>query len=133
LVHKYGKLGGRKGSGLQILLADDEAMVTSFLVRLLKNTGFTDVIATNTPEETLEYIEKNRPDLVFLDINFKTEMTGLDILKKVQVTTPDSKICMLSAYREEHEQLCLDLKAVAFLKKPTTIEDLLGVIRKFSS
>ncbi len=117
---------------MRILLADDEVMVTTFLVRLLKNSGMDDVAATNTPEDTVEYIEKNKPDLVFLDINFKTEMTGLDILRRVQVSAPESKICMLSAYQDEHDQLCLALKAVAFLKKPTTVEDLLGVVRKFS-
>ena len=117
---------------MRILLADDEMTVTSFLARLLKISGFPDVAATHTPQETLEYIEKNKPDLVFLDISFKTEMTGLDILRRVQVSTPESRICMLSAFREEHEQLCLALKAVAFLKKPTTVEDLLEVIAKFS-
>jgi two-component SAPR family response regulator len=117
---------------LRILLADDEATVTSFLVRLLKTSGLSDVAATNTPEETIDYIEKNKPDLVFLDINFKAQMNGLDILQRVHLSAPESKICMLSAYREEHEQLCLGLKAVAFLKKPTTVEDLLGVVAKFN-
>lgn len=117
---------------MRILLADDEVTVTGFLVRLLKNSGPHEVAATNTPDETLEYIEQNKPDLVFLDINFKTEMTGLDVLRRAQIVSPASKICILSAYREEHEQLCLGLKAVAFLKKPTTVEDLLGVITRFS-
>ena len=116
---------------VRILLADDEVAVTGFLVRLLKNSSGAEVEATNTPEATIDYIEKNKPDLVFLDINFKAQMTGLDILQRVHMTTPESRICMLSAYREEHEQLCLGLKAVAFLKKPTTVDDLLGVVARF--
>jgi two-component SAPR family response regulator len=117
---------------LRILLADDEVTVTGFLVKLLKNSGLPDVAATNTPEETIEYIEKNKPDLVFLDINFKSQMNGLDILQRIQLKAPETKVCMLSAFREEHEQLCMGMKVVAFLKKPTTIEDLLGVIAKFN-
>lgn len=99
------------------------------MARFLKAEGYDHVDALSTPDAAVQYIEAQKPDFVFLDINLNAPMTGMDILKRVRETTPETLVCMASAYRDEHERSSLALGAMWFLKKPTTVDDLLAVVR----
>jgi DNA-binding response OmpR family regulator len=114
---------------MRILLVDDEIELSSMISRILQRSGFSDVTSVSTPEEAIEYIEKNKPDLAFLDINLNAGMTGLDVLRRVRQTAPEVQVCMSSAYREEHEQESLSVGAKWFLKKPASIQDFIAVAR----
>ena len=113
----------------RILLVDDEVELVKMLARFLKAGGFEQVDILHTPEAAVEHIEKNRPDFVFLDINLNASMTGLDVLRRVRQTSPETMVCMSSAYREDYEEASLALGAGWFLKKPATIDDLLSIVR----
>ncbi len=114
---------------MKILIVDDEDELSRMLKRYLKTKGFSDVITINTPEAAIQYIELNKPDFVFLDINLNTKLNGIDVLKQVHRTTPETLICMVSAYRDEHEQQSLSEGAKWFLRKPTTLDDLLAILK----
>ena len=114
---------------MQILLVDDEVELVHMLARFLKVSGLSNVNAVYTPEAALEFVEQYKPDMVVLDINLNSVMTGIDVLKRIREISPETQVCMSSAYREEHEAASLALGARWFLKKPARIQDFLSIIR----
>ena len=114
---------------MRILLVDDEIELVGMLARFLRAQGFTHVETEKDPEAAIRHIETHKPDFVFLDINLNAVMNGIDVLRRVHETTPETMVCMASAYRDEYEQASLELGAMWFLKKPAMVEDLLAVVR----
>ena len=116
---------------MRILLVDDEAEIAELYVRYLKRCGFPETTVVNTSQAAIEHIETNKPDLVVLDISLGADSngTGIDVLARVRKTVPATKICMMSAYRDEHEKLSLDLGAYVFIAKPFQPDVLLDLIR----
>jgi len=70
--------------GLKVLIADDEPINLGLLVEYFQMFGFPDTVGVTTPQEAMERIPKDRPDLVFLDISFGEEepVTGIDVLRR---------------------------------------------------
>lgn len=117
---------------LRILVADDEDLSARLLVQMLKDEGFAHVDVVYSPQASVEYIEKNKPDLVFLDINFNVDMTGLDVIRIVSQSTPESKICLMSGFRDDCKADASALGALAFIGKPALLEDYMGVALKLA-
>ena len=54
-------------SGLKILMVDDTPANIDVLRRILSDEGF-DISVTRRDEAALTWVEKNRPDLILLDM-----------------------------------------------------------------
>ena len=54
-------------SGLKILMVDDTPANIDVLRRILSDEGF-DISVTRRDEAALTWVEKNRPDLILLDV-----------------------------------------------------------------
>ncbi|MBF0386808.1 MAG: response regulator [Candidatus Omnitrophica bacterium] len=119
---------------MKILIVDDETDISELYVRYLKRSGFTDTMVAHNSQTAIELIEKDRPNLVVLDISLGADSkgTGMDVLARVSKTAPECKICMMSAYREEYEKICLDLGAYVFISKPFQPDVLLEIINRAS-
>lgn len=118
---------------MTILLVDDETEILDLYARYLRRCGFPDITVAHTSQGAIDAMAKSRPDLIILDISLgaNSEGTGMDVLSAAVKTCPLSKICMMSAYRDEHEQLSLEGGAHAFIAKPFKPEVLLELIRSF--
>ncbi|MEY4093322.1 MAG: sigma-54-dependent Fis family transcriptional regulator, partial [Acidobacteriota bacterium] len=66
----------------RILVVDDEAAVRDSLKMTLEYDGY-DVTLAATGEEGVKLIEREAPDLVFLDVKMPG-MDGLEVLQKVR-------------------------------------------------
>ena len=69
----------------RILVVDDEASIRDTLRMILEYEGY-DVLQAATGEEGVKLIEREAPDLVFLDIKMPG-MDGLEVLQKVRHLT----------------------------------------------
>lgn len=75
-----------------VLAVDDEVDAREFVSTVLKENGYTPILATNG-EEALEIIRQQKPDLIILDIlmpkqsgiNFYRELKTADALKDIPV------------------------------------------------
>ncbi|MBF0593675.1 MAG: response regulator [Candidatus Omnitrophica bacterium] len=113
---------------MRVLLVDDEIELTVMTARFLNARGYSQVETAHSPETAISNIESNKPDVVFLDINLNAPMSGMDVLRRVRKTSPQTRVCMLSAFKDEYEAEAMKLGAVGFLKKPALINDLLTVL-----
>ena len=109
----------------KILVVDDEPNIVISLEFLLKREGYTVVIARDG-QEALEAIERERPDLVLLDV-MMPKKTGFEVCQDVRTNDAlqATKILMLTAKgRDTDVAKGLALGADAYMTKPFSTRDL---------
>jgi len=65
-----------------ILLIDDDKFVTTLYAAKLQNEGFA-VDTAHSGEEAIEKLEKNRPDMIILDLNMPG-ISGVELLRAIR-------------------------------------------------
>lgn len=74
--------------------------------------------------QALEYMEKNKVDVVISDINMP-RMDGLELSRKIEEKYPDVMVLLLTGYDEfEYAQEAIKFKVREFLLKPITADEL---------
>ena len=117
----------------RILVVDDEASIRDTLRMILEYEGY-EVIQAATGEDGVRLIERESPDLVFLDIKMPG-MDGLEVLQKVRHLADTTPIVVISGHvehggassREAAE--AIKLGARDFIEKPPTEERILVTVR----
>ena len=108
----------------KILLVDDEAHIRVFVSLILKSLGDPVVFEASNGEEAVTAFQKDRPDIVLLDVNMP-HMDGIQTLRKLKEIDPDCVVIMLTslANRETVER-ALELGAVNYIRKDTPKEEI---------
>lgn len=84
----------------KILIVDDDAVVRSSLMFLLKRAGYLPV-TTEGPKEALRKVREEDFRLVLMDMNFTLTTTGeegIHLLKQVKVLRPDLPVILMTAW-----------------------------------
>ncbi len=86
----------------RILVVDDDPAVRRAFDYALRDEGYgLDLVASGP--EALEAVQRRRPDLVFLDLRLP-EMDGIEVLKRLEASTPGLPVYIVTAYRAEYLQ-----------------------------
>jgi DNA-binding response OmpR family regulator len=110
-----------------ILLVDDEDAVQKLLAYPLERDGFR-VIQARDGEEALERFQRERIDLVVLDVMLP-KLDGLEVCKRLR-TTSAVPIIMLTARDDELDKvLGLELGADDYITKPFSIREFRSRVR----
>jgi DNA-binding NtrC family response regulator len=108
-----------------ILLVDDDALVVKALSRSLQALGY-EVTAETTGVGGAERFERDRPDLVILDLELP-DLHGLEILERVR--EHDAVVVVLTGTGDiESAVRAMQLGAENFLTKPVALEHLEAVV-----
>ena len=100
-----------------ILVVDDEYVVIDVLKTFLTDRDF-HVIFEVDPLNVEKTIEKENPDLVFLD-NRMYPLTGKELLRRIKVKGIDIPVIMMSAYKTRDGIFEMkQLGAVDYIAKP---------------
>lgn len=114
-----------------ILIIDDEPDLVEIAKSHLEEAGYL-VAAASNGIEGLEKAKSVKPDLILLDIAMP-EMDGLEMLETLRGTPGLSgiKVLMLTAKGRTENIFEADrLRAVDFLIKPFSHQDLISAVRK---
>jgi two-component system KDP operon response regulator KdpE len=112
---------------VQVLLVDDEVSIQRAMAPLLRSRGYI-VSVAGTGHEALDLFERERPDLVILDLGLP-DMDGSEVCRKVR-DRADTPILILSARGEEkHKVAALDQGADDYVTKPFGPEELMARVR----
>ena len=117
----------------KILIVDDEPDLLEVTTFRLKKNGY-DVIVAADGQKALEIIEKDRPDLILLDLRLPG-ISGYDICRKLK---SDDKfkhipIVLFTASTGSHiTDKMKDIHADGYLIKPFDSAELLKTIKKFA-
>jgi len=113
---------------MKILFADDDPVTLDSLKACATPEGFTTLLARDG-RQALELWEKQRPDLLCLDI-MMPGMDGYEVCRKVRAADSTVPVLFLSAKNEEIDVVVgLQLGADDFIRKPFGKHELLARIR----
>jgi two-component system, NarL family, invasion response regulator UvrY len=116
---------------MNILIADDHAIVRKGLVQLLRE-GYpsVEICEAVNNAEAIEMAKKNNFDVILLDISMPGR-NGIETLKQLRVDGVKCPILMLSMHPEaQYAVRCLKAGAWGFINKETATEELLGAVQK---
>ncbi len=120
---------GYHGPRRNILIADDVASNRAMLITLFTALGF-QVRAASNGGECLEQVQKDKPDLLIVDLIMPV-MDGREVIQQLRAdqTTAELPIIAASAsVLSDEEHLALDAGANLFVAKPIVQERLLSKI-----
>lgn len=119
---------------MKILITDDHKIVRDGLKEILKQVPkIEDIVEANDGAEALVHFNREKFDLVLLDISLP-DMTGLEVLKAIIQKKPAQKVLILSMHPQEQYAIrALKLGASGYLTKGTAAEELITAIKKINS
>jgi DNA-binding NtrC family response regulator len=101
----------------KILVVDDEPEVGWLFGRVLGEEGY-EVLTAETSEEALAQIEKEQPDVVFLDVKLSGQ-DGIALLRNIQRSRSKQVVIMLTGHGEVSTAVeAMKLGAYDYLIKP---------------
>lgn len=111
---------------LKCIIVDDEDLARGIIELYLKDVDFIEVVAScSSAMEALNYLNTNKIDIIFLDIN----MPKIDGLTFIKTLKSMPKIIITTAYREFAVE-GFELDVVDYLCKPFSFERFLLAINK---
>lgn len=113
-----------------IMVVDDEIDVRNSVKTILEKNGYKVITAING-DDCLKKLEKDKPDLILMDIM----MPGTPV-REIIPKIKNIKIAYLSVVRTseaEKEDLMKSKNIVDFIQKPFDINDLLKKVKKLVS
>jgi DNA-binding NtrC family response regulator len=110
------------GARKRVLVVDDEAGVRES-IRVLLSTEYEVLFATNG-SEALEAVERERPNLVLLDI-IMPGMDGMEVLERIKTSDATLPVVMLTATKTVKTAVAaMKLGAFDYLPKPFDVDEL---------
>jgi two-component system, OmpR family, alkaline phosphatase synthesis response regulator PhoP len=112
----------------EILVVDDEKVITSALSILLSGAGYK-VIVAHSGEEAIDQLSMKEPDLIVLDI-MMPGLDGYEVCRQVRQQREYTPILMLTAKDESWEKVTgLELGADVYMTKPFEPGELLAQVK----
>jgi len=114
---------------LKTIIVDDHKIFRTGLKLLLSRIKIVEIIGEACDaSELFLFVEKQRPDLVFMDLNLPG-MSGIEATEKLIKLFPDIKIVVISSFDDNDTvQKVLQAGGMAYLIKNTDYEDVVEAI-----
>jgi DNA-binding LytR/AlgR family response regulator len=111
---------------MRCIAIDDEELALELLVDNIRNVPYLELVgACSNPLEAIELLQKQKVDLVFLDI----QMPGLTGLQFIQSLPPGPMFILVTAY-EKYALQGFDLNVVDYLVKPVELDRFIRACNK---
>ena len=118
---------------INILIVDDHLIVREGIKRIIDDCAGMNVVAeASSGMEALEFIWKNKYDLILLDISMPGQ-NGLQTLKEIKKHDKNVPVLMLSMHSEEQYAMrSMKAGASGYMTKETASSQLVKAIRKIN-
>ena len=114
----------------KILIADDSLFMRKMLKDILSDKY--EIVEADQGKKAEKQIEKEKPDLVLLDIIMpEGEEEGIIVLKKVMKANPNAKVVMITAVGQDTiVEECKKAGAADYIIKPFDKEKVVNTVAK---
>jgi len=109
---------------IRILITEDEPIIAADLEDRLTDAGYEVMESLVSGEETLDFLQKNTPDLILMDVRLEGELDGIQTVEKIKETHDIPIIFLTSNTDEETFARAKKTNPHAFIGKPFRGKDL---------
>jgi len=114
----------------KIIVVEDERIIAIDLMQLFQSEGYEIISIENTAESALVMINKEKPDLVVIDIMLMGKMDGISLAQEIS-KIGDIPIIYVTAYNEKKiMDRAMKTKPIAYIMKPILDEDLMKAVNQ---
>lgn len=112
---------------LNILIVEDESLVALELSNTIKGHKYNVVDYVTTPKDAIEVFQKEKIDLIIMDINLKSDIDGIDLYKSLNTLTP---VIYATAYQDETTiTKAVQTNPLGYLIKPYNEQELFALLK----
>jgi DNA-binding response OmpR family regulator len=120
-----------------VVVIEDDHNISDLVAMYLRRDGFR-VLQADDAESGLEFIDREKPRLVIVDIGLPGELDGLDVCRSLAGRVPTVPVLILSARDDEVDRILgLELGADDYVTKPFSARELVArvhaILRRTSS
>lgn len=118
---------------LSIVVVDDSDFSRSFVIKILKEAGYTVVGEAAHAASALQVIKEKKPQVVITDI-VMPEISGIELTEKINQDYDNIFVIVISSLSQEHVVLeAIGAGAADFIAKPIQERQLIDSLEKIQS
>jgi len=107
-----------------VLIVEDESIISLLVERMVDNLGHTVVHKVTSGEEAIEAVQDHEPDIVLMDIRLDGEINGIEATMQIK-QQHDVSIIFVSGNTDMLQNADVDpSEYIEFLAKPITLAEL---------
>jgi two-component system chemotaxis response regulator CheY len=115
----------------RVLIVDDALIMRKRIRQIAEEAGWQVAGEAKDGEEALDLYERERPDLVTMDI-VMPKMDGVSALQQLMQDDPHARVVMVSAVNQKEKLAqCIQAGAIDFIVKPFEKARLRGFFEKY--
>ena len=109
----------------RVLIVDDEPLIRSGLSKALK--GLAVVETADSGAQAIARVNTRFYDVCFLDV-LLPDMSGIDVMRQIQKTSPTTRIVVMTAYADEPTREMIRREAYRFMEKPLDLSQIKEIV-----
>jgi DNA-binding NtrC family response regulator len=114
----------------RILVLDDDPETCNFMQELLKDPA-REIATASDPEQALALVRSRPYDLVISDLKLNARLDGIDVLRAVRKTTPETAVIIVTSFGElEKAVQAVREGAFDFVSKPIKNNELKQLVSR---
>lgn len=105
---------------VKILIVEDERIPATYLKSIIEEDENFEVVGiAPSAKEALKLIKRYKPQVIFMDVMIKGQMSGAELALKIRTLYDNIKIIFMTAYSDEEMlEYAAESQAFAYLLKP---------------
>ena len=117
-------------NNIKIIIVEDELIAAEFLKDILESTGAEVIEIIDTGKEAIEVCIEQEPDVIFMDVMLRDNVSGSEAALAISQSNTRSKIIFLTAYvDEEMIDFAAQSNAVGYLTKPYNEAQIIATLK----
>ena len=115
----------------RMLVVEDEFIVAFELRVFLEDVGYAVCGVASTGEEALEIAERERPDIVLMDVSIKGEIDGIEVARRIRSRFGIPTAFLTGYPAEEVIEKTRDVEPLGVFVKPLRYQELEAALGDF--
>jgi two-component SAPR family response regulator len=114
---------------MNVVVVEDEGITAFFLKNVISDTQHKVVGVFDNGNSVLSFLKDNSVDLIFMDINIKGALDGIQTAQKAYIKYPNISFVFLTSYKDSDTiSEAQIVKPLGYLVKPVTQSDIEAVL-----
>ncbi|BDS11723.1 response regulator [Aureispira anguillae] len=117
--------------GKKIFIVEDDMIIQMFIERILGNLGLDIIGEARTGDETLAFLETNRPDFILMDIGLAGNKDGIETAEIINQKYQIPIIFLTGNSDKPTLARAQKTRPIGFINKPIDEASLKSVMKKY--